>query len=57
VRWDGTHARVPAYFFMPDNEVVPCFYSLVPEEGGWKIDGVKVQKKWRAGRRLGGLRA
>jgi Domain of unknown function (DUF4864) len=56
VNWDGKHALVPAYFFMPDNEVVPCFYSLVQEESGWKIDGVHVQKRWRAGRRLGGLR-
>jgi hypothetical protein len=57
VNWDGKHARVPAYFFMPDNEVVPCLYSLVQEDGGWKIDGVRVEKRWRVGRRLGGLRA
>jgi hypothetical protein len=57
VRWDGRRAIVPAYFFMPDREVIPCFYSLVQEDGNWKIDGVKVLKRWRAGQRLGGLRA
>lgn len=56
VRWDGQHAIVPAYFFLPEGEVIPCFYSFVQEEGLWKIDGVSVQKRWPAGRRLGGLR-
>ena len=56
VRWDGRHAVIPAYFFMPDNEVIPCLYSLVQEEGVWKIDGMQVEKRWRAGSRLGGLR-
>jgi hypothetical protein len=57
VRWDGRHAVVPAYFFMPDSEVIPCVYSLVQEDGNWKIDGVRVERRWRAGSRLGGLRA
>jgi hypothetical protein len=58
VRWDGSrHAVIPAYFFMPDREVIPCLYSLVQEDGHWKIDGVRVEKRWRAGSRLGGLRA
>src|SRR3954453_13808351 len=56
VRWDGRHAVVPAYFFLPEGEVIPCFYSFVHEEGVWKIDGVRVQKRWPVGRRLGGLR-
>ncbi len=56
VRWDGRRAIVPAYFFMPDREVIPCFYSLVQEDGIWKIDGVRVLKRWRPGQRLGGLR-
>lgn len=56
VRWDSRRAIVPAYFFLPDGEVIPCFYSFVHEEGVWKIDGVRVQKRWPAGRRLGGLR-
>jgi hypothetical protein len=57
VRWDGERAIVPAYFFMPDHVVIPCFYSLVEEDGIWKIDAVHVMKKWRPGQRLGGLRA
>jgi hypothetical protein len=57
VRWDGKRAVVPAYIFMPDRAVIPCFYSLIQEDGIWKIDAVKVMKKWRPGQRLGGLRA
>jgi hypothetical protein len=56
VRWDGQHAVVPVYFFLPEGDVIPCFYSFIHEEGVWKIDGVRVQKRWPPGRRLGGLR-
>jgi len=57
VRFEGRHAFVPVYLFMPDGDVVPCVYSLVQEDNGWKIDGTRVLKRWPAGRRLGGLRA
>ena len=56
VRWEGREAMVPAYFFLPDREVIPCLYCLVQEDGAWKIENVVVQKRWRPGRRLGGLR-
>lgn len=56
VRWEGHRAIVPAYIFMPDRAVIPCAYSLVQEDGIWKIDSVTVMKKWRPGQRLGGLR-
>ncbi len=54
---DGARVVVTAYFFLPGGEVLPCLYSLVREEKGWKIDAVRVQKRWPAGRRLGGMRA
>ncbi len=57
VRFDGRHAFVPVYLFMADGDVVPCVYSLVQEENGWKIDGSRQLKRWPAGRRLGGVRA
>lgn len=57
VRWDKRHAILPVYFFMHDGEVLPCLYSLIHEEGGWKIDAVRVQKRWPAGQRLGGMRS
>ncbi len=57
VKRDGARVIVTAYFFLPGGEVLPCLYSLVREENGWKIDGVRVQKRWPAGRRLGGMRA
>ncbi|MEA3210150.1 MAG: hypothetical protein QOE70_3207 [Chthoniobacter sp.] len=57
VRFDGQHAIVPVYFFLPDGDVIPCVYSLVNEENAWKIDGARVLKRWPAGRRLGGIRS
>lgn len=56
VHWDGKHAIVPVYFFLPDGEVVPTLYSMVQEDSDWKIDALRVQKRWPAGRRLGGTR-
>ena len=56
VQWHGRAAIVPAYFFMSEGEVVPCLFSLVYEQKTWKIDAVRVQKRWPAGRRLGGMR-
>ncbi len=57
VHWDGMHAIVPVYFFLADGEVAPCLYSLVQEDSLWKIDSLKVQKRWPAGRRLDGMRS
>jgi hypothetical protein len=57
VHWDGRHAILPVYFFLQDGTVVPCLYSLIQEDAVWKIDGLRVQKRWPAGRRLGGMRA
>ncbi len=57
IQWDGERAVVPAYFFLPQGEVVPCLFNLVREESTWKIDSVRVQKRWPAGRRIGGMRA
>ncbi|MHA3773110.1 DUF4864 domain-containing protein [Verrucomicrobiota bacterium sgz303538] len=56
VQWNGHAATVPTYFFMAEGEVLPCLFSLVYERGAWKIDEVRVQKRWPAGRRLGGMR-
>lgn len=52
----GQFAIIQVYFLMPDGDVVPCIYSLVNEDGGWKIDAARVQKRWPPGRRLGGMR-
>lgn len=57
VKYGGTHALVPVYFFLGEGEVIPCLYTLVYEDGTWKIDGTRLFKRWPAGRRLGGLRA
>ncbi len=56
VRFDGAHAYIPAYFFLEEGDIVPCIYTLVREEDGWKIDGVRVLKRWPSNRRLGGMR-
>jgi len=56
VHFQGRHAVMPAYFFLPGDDVIPCVYSLVHEEDVWKIDGVRVLRRWPAGRRLSGTR-
>jgi hypothetical protein len=56
IRFDGRHAIIPAYFFLPDGDVIPCLYSLVNEDDAWKIDGARVLRRWPTGRRLGGMR-
>jgi hypothetical protein len=57
VRFEGSYALVPVYFFLPDGDLVPCLYRLVNERNTWKIDGARVLQRWPAGRRLGGMRA
>jgi hypothetical protein len=57
VRFAGRNAVLQVYFILPDGEVVPCLYGLVFEDGTWKIDGARFQKRWPAGRRLGGMRS
>jgi hypothetical protein len=57
VRFEGAHAAVPVFFFLPDGGVVRCVYRLVNERDAWKIDGARVLQRLPAGRRLGGMRA
>lgn len=57
VRFEGRHALVPVYFFLPDGDVIPCVYLLINEDASWKIDAARVLKRWPAGRRLGGMRS
>lgn len=57
VRFEGRHAFITAYFFLPEGDIVPCLYSLIREEDGWKIDVARVLKRWPSNRRLGGARA
>lgn len=56
VRFEGRHAFLPAYFFMPKGEIVPCLYSLIREDDAWKIDSTRVLPRWPTKRRLGGVR-
>lgn len=56
VRFEGRHAFIPAYFFLAEGDIVPCLYSLIREEDGWKIDGARVLKRWPSNRHLGGTR-
>jgi len=56
VHFQGRHAVMPAYFFLPGDDVIPFVYRLVREDDVWKIDGVRVLRRWPAGRRLSGTR-
>jgi hypothetical protein len=56
VRFQGRRAYLPAYFILPEGDIVPCVYTLVHEDDAWKIDNARVLPRWPANRRLGGLR-
>lgn len=56
IRAEGRRALVAAYFFMPQGDIIPCAYSLVHEEDGWKIDGSRVHHRWPANHQLRGTR-
>ena len=56
VRFAGRRATIPAYFFLPEGDILPCLYLLIREEDAWKIEGARVLQRWPATRRLGGTR-
>lgn len=57
VRFEGPQAILPVYLFLDDGDVIPCLYRLVEEDGVWKIDSARLQRRWPAGQRMGGVRA
>ena len=56
VRVQSRHALVPVYFFMPGGEIVSVHYVLVFEEGKWRIDASRVERRWGQGHRVAGER-
>jgi hypothetical protein len=56
VRMKGRQASVPAYLFLPNDEIAVVTYVLVREEGTWRIDASHVQRRWSRGYRVGGTR-
>ncbi len=50
------HALVPAYFFMRGGEIASVHYILVFEEGRWKIETSRVDRRWGRGHRVAGAR-
>ena len=52
----GRQASVPAYLFLPGDDIAVVTYLLVREEGVWRIDGSHVQRRWSRGYRVGGTR-
>jgi len=57
ILYEGRHAIIPVYLFLADGDVIPCVYRLVAEDGVWKIDSARVQRRWPVGQRMGGVRA
>lgn len=53
----GQHAVLQVFFLDRNGTVTPCFYSFVKEERGWRIDGMRLLRRWDTGRRLAGVRA
>lgn len=52
----GRHVLLPAYFFLPGGGIAVVHYTLVREEGTWKIDAARLERRWDRGHRVGGER-
>jgi hypothetical protein len=52
----GGQATVPAYLFLPGGDIAVVTYTLVREEGAWRIDASHVQRRWSSGYRVKGTR-
>ena len=55
VRNNARKALVDVYFIAPGGEVTGWTYSVVFEDGDWKVDHGEPIPGWPAGQRLGGL--
>jgi hypothetical protein len=49
-------ASVPVYLFIANGEIAVVTYSLIREEGAWRIDASHVQRRWGSGYRVKGTR-
>ncbi len=56
VRKSGPGLVVPVYFVAPDGSVLPAIYTLVPEDGTWRIRSTRVERPDPEPRRLPGSR-
>jgi len=56
IRVQARRALVPVYFFMPSGEIVSVHYVLIHEEGRWKIDASRVERRWDSTHRVLGER-
>ena len=54
---EGETAVVQVFFFSEGGVVRSFVYSLVPEGGAWKIEGVQEIQRYRSGTRLAGTHA
>lgn len=52
----GRYAMMPAYFFLPSGAIALVHYTFVREDGTWKIDGSRLERRWDRGHRVGGER-
>lgn len=52
----GRHVLMPAYFFLPGGGIALVHYTFVREEGAWRIDGARLDRRWDRGHRVGGER-
>lgn len=52
----GRHAILPTYFFMPNGSIAVVHYTFVREEGRWKIDASRLERRWDHHHRVTGER-
>jgi uncharacterized protein DUF4864 len=52
----GRRAMIQVFFIDREGRVTPCVYNLINEGDAWKINSVRVMRRWPAGERLSGIR-
>ena len=56
LRSQGRVAWLTAYLFLPAGEIAVLHYTLVREEGTWRIEDSRLQRRWTRNYRVGGTR-
>ena len=46
VKYRDRHALIQVFFIAHDETVLPCIYTLIYENGQWKIDGAVMLPRW-----------
>jgi Domain of unknown function (DUF4864) len=53
----GSRAFVEVYFVNGDRQVTPALFTMIQEQGQWRIENFEIFESWPSDRRIAGSRA